>query len=151
MDLYLALRKPVGNLFIGSIIMSMQDPIADMFTRVRNSQAVYKKSVDMPSSNIKEAIAKILHEEGYISEFRVSTEGVKKTLSIQLKYYKEKGVIEKIQRVSKPSLRVYRGHDDFPKVNGGLGVLIVSTPEGLMTSSDALKKKLGGEVIASVE
>ena len=131
--------------------MSMQDPIADMFTRVRNSQAVYKKSVDMPSSNIKEAIAKILHEEGYISEFRVSTEGVKKTLSIQLKYYKEKGVIEKIQRVSKPSLRVYRGHDDFPKVNGGLGVLIVSTPEGLMTSSDALKKKLGGEVIASVE
>lgn len=131
--------------------MSMQDPIADMFTRVRNSQAVFKKSVDMPSSNIKEAIAKILQKEGYISDFHVTTEGVKKTLSIQLKYYKEKGVIDKIQRVSKPSLRVYRGHDDFPKVNGGLGVLIVSTPEGLMTSSEALKKKLGGEVIASVE
>lgn len=129
--------------------MSMSDPIADMLTRVRNAGAVRKKKVEMPASKIKIAIAKILKEEGYITEYSVSSE-VKPVLTITLKYYMGKQVISEIKRVSRPGLRIYKGKNELPKVLGGLGIAIISTSKGLMTDRQALAEDQGGEVLCLV-
>lgn len=130
--------------------MSMHDPIADMLTRIRNAQSAQKETVAMPSSTKKEAIAKVLKDEGYISSFDVVAEGVKNTLVITLKYYQGKAVIETLDRVSRPSLRIYRSKDQLPSVLGGLGIAIISTSKGLMTDRKARAMSLGGEVICFV-
>ncbi len=130
--------------------MSMTDPIADMLTRIRNGQKARKISVNMPSSNAKVAVANVLKDEGYITGFSTSTEGAKSELNVELKYYEGAPVIEKIQRVSKPGLRVYRGGDDLPKVLGGLGVAIISTSAGVMSDRQARAKGIGGEVLCVV-
>jgi small subunit ribosomal protein S8 len=131
--------------------MSMTDPIADMFTRIRNAQATGKRSVAMPASRVKQALAKLLKDEGYISDAQVSAgEGNKPTLEIALKYYEGKPVIERLERVSRSGLRVYRGKGELPKILGGLGVSIVSTSAGIMTDAQARKAGLGGEVIGLV-
>ena len=130
--------------------MSMHDPIADMLTRVRNALSAEKVEVSMPSSKMKKAIAEVLMVEGYILDFKEIQDGSKKELAIKLKYYQGKPVIEKISRVSRPSLRIYRGKDSLPKVLGGLGVLIVSTSKGLMSDKKARSLGLGGEVICVV-
>ncbi|KGQ19489.1 SSU ribosomal protein S8p (S15Ae) [Lysobacter dokdonensis DS-58] len=130
--------------------MSMTDPIADMLIRIKNAAAVGKPAVSMPSSNIKVAIAKVLEEEGYIASSRVTKDGVKSVLEIALKYYEGKPVIERLQRVSKSSLRQYRGKDALPKVLGGLGVAIISTSKGIMTDSQARQQGVGGEVLCIV-
>ena len=130
--------------------MSMSDPIADMLTRIRNAQGVQKASVVMPSSKLKVAIAKVLKDEGYIDDFAVKAEGAKSELNIALKYYAGRPVIERIERVSKPGLRVYRGRNDIPQVMNGLGVAIVSTPKGVMTDRKARATGVGGEVICYV-
>lgn len=129
--------------------MSMQDPIADMLTRIRNAQARNRATVAMPSSNKKEAIAKVLKEEGYISDFATNDE-VKKELTITLKYFEGKPVIEEISRYSRPGLRAYASAGDMPKVRGGLGVAIVSTNLGVITDRVARAKGVGGEVICTV-
>ena len=124
--------------------MSMTDPIADMLTRIRNGQNVALETVAMPSSKLKEAIAGVLQDEGYINGFSVAdAEGNKKELTIDLKYFEGRPVIEKIQKVSKPGLRIYRGKDELPKVMGGLGVAIVSTSEGVMSDRAARAKGHG--------
>jgi small subunit ribosomal protein S8 len=128
----------------------MSDPIADMLTRIRNAQGVDKVSVQMPSSKLKLAIAKVLKDEGYIETFSVSEEGSKPILSIELKYYAGRPVIEKIERVSKPGLRIYKGKNEIPQVMNGLGIAIVSTSKGVMTDRKARAVGLGGEVIAYV-
>jgi len=130
--------------------MSMTDPIADMLVRIRNAAAVGKPTVKMPSSKIKVAIAKVLQEEGYIASSRVTKDGAKSVLEIALKYYEGKPVIERLQRVSKSSLRQYRGKDALPKVLGGLGVAIISTSKGIMTDSQARQQGVGGEVLCVV-
>ncbi|MEI8302585.1 MAG: 30S ribosomal protein S8 [Burkholderiales bacterium] len=130
--------------------MSMSDPVADMFTRIRNGQRVDKQSVSMPSSKLKVAIAQVLKDEGYIEGYSVSTEGVKSELQVQLKYYAGRPVIERIERVSKPGLRVYKGRDALPQVMNGLGVTIVTTSRGVMTDRKARASGVGGEVIAYV-
>ncbi|ABB07063.1 MULTISPECIES: 30S ribosomal protein S8 [Burkholderia] len=130
--------------------MSMSDPIADMLTRIRNGQMVEKVSVSMPSSKVKVAIAQVLKDEGYIDDFAVKAEGAKSELNIALKYYAGRPVIERIERVSKPGLRVYRGRNDIPQVMNGLGVAIVSTPKGVMTDRKARATGVGGEVICYV-
>ncbi len=130
--------------------MSMSDPIADMFTRIRNAQAVDKQSVVMPSSKLKVAIAKVLQDEGYIDGFEVTRDGAHATLSVQLKYYAGSPVIERIVRVSKPGLRVYKARDDLPRVMNGLGVAIVSTSKGVMTDRHARASGVGGEVLGYV-
>ena len=131
--------------------MSMTDPIADMFTRIRNAQASGKRSVSMPSSRVKVSLAELLKTEGYISEFKVNAvENNKHVLEIALKYYDGKPVIERLQRISRSGLRVYRGKDELPKVLGGLGVSIVSTSAGIMTDVEARKQGVGGEVIGLV-
>ncbi|MGI9291974.1 MAG: 30S ribosomal protein S8 [Gammaproteobacteria bacterium] len=131
--------------------MSMTDPIADMLTRIRNGQNVALETVSMPSSKLKEAIARVLEEEGYINGFEVAEKpGNKRELTVNLKYYDGKPVIEKIQKVSKPGLRIYNGKDDLPKVMGGLGVAIVSTSEGVMSDRSARAKGFGGEVLCIV-
>jgi small subunit ribosomal protein S8 len=130
--------------------MSMTDPIADMLVRIRNAAAVGKPSVTMPSSKIKVAIAKVLEDEGYVASSRVTKDGAKSTLEIALKYYEGKPVIERLQRVSKSSLRQYRGKDALPKVLGGLGVAIISTSKGIMTDSQARQQGVGGEVLCFV-
>ena len=130
--------------------MSMSDPIADMLTRIRNAQAVEKASVVMPSSKLKVAIAKVLKDEGYIDEFAVTEQGGKATLTIVLKYYAGRPVIERLERVSKPGLRVYKGRNEIPQVMNGLGVAIISTPKGLMTDRRARATGVGGEVICYV-
>jgi len=130
--------------------MSMSDPIADMLTRIRNAQAVEKASVVMPSSKLKVAIAKVLKDEGYIDEFAVTEQGGKSTLTIGLKYYAGRPVIERLQRVSRPGLRVYKGRNEIPQVMNGLGVAITSTPQGLMTDRKARATGVGGEVICYV-
>jgi small subunit ribosomal protein S8 len=130
--------------------MSMTDPIADMLVRIKNAAAVGKPAVSMPSSNIKVAIAKVLEEEGYIGSSRVTKDGAKSVLEIALKYYEGKPVIERLQRVSKSSLRQYRGKDALPKVLGGLGVAIISTSKGIMTDSQARQQGVGGEVLCVV-
>ncbi|CAL8472775.1 MULTISPECIES: 30S ribosomal protein S8 [Caballeronia] len=130
--------------------MSMSDPIADMLTRIRNAQMVEKVSVTMPSSKVKVAIAQVLKDEGYIDDFAVKAEGAKIELNIALKYYAGRPVIERLERVSKPGLRVYRGRNDIPQVMNGLGVAIVSTPKGVMTDRKARQNGVGGEVICYV-
>jgi small subunit ribosomal protein S8 len=130
--------------------MSMSDPIADMLTRIRNAQMVEKVSVTMPSSNVKVAIAQVLKDEGYIDDFAVKADGGKAELNIALKYYAGRPVIERLERVSKPGLRVYRGRNDIPQVMNGLGVAIVSTPKGVMTDRKARATGVGGEVICYV-
>jgi small subunit ribosomal protein S8 len=130
--------------------MSMSDPIADMLTRIRNAQGVDKLEVVMPSSKIKVAIAQVLKDEGYIDDFRVSTEGVKGELRIALKYYAGRPVIERLERVSRPGLRIYKAHDAIPQVMNGLGVAIVSTPRGVMTDRKARTQRVGGEVLCYV-
>lgn len=129
--------------------MSMQDPIADMLTRIRNGQAANKVSVKMPSAKLKVAIAKLLKEEGYIADYAVADEA-KPELEVTLKYFQGQPVVETIQRVSRPGLRIYKGKNELPKVMGGLGVAIVSTSKGLMTDRAARLAGMGGEVICYV-
>lgn len=129
--------------------MSMQDPIADMFTRIRNGQLANKVSVAMPSSKLRVAIAKVLKEEGYITDYQASGD-VKPVLEVTLKYFEGQKVIETIERVSRPGLRIYKKKDELPKVMGGLGVAIVSTSKGVMTDRAARKAGMGGEVIGYV-
>jgi small subunit ribosomal protein S8 len=128
----------------------MTDPIADMLTRIRNAQMADKVAVTMPSSKIKVSIAKVLKDEGYIDDFAVRDNGGKPELDIALKYYAGRPVIERIERVSKPGLRVYKGTDDLPRVMNGLGVAIVSTPTGVMTDRKARASNVGGEVLCVV-
>jgi small subunit ribosomal protein S8 len=130
--------------------MSMSDPIADMLTRIRNAQATEKVTVAMPASKVKLAIAKVLKDEGYIEEFGQRTIEGKNVLEIGLKYYAGKPVIEKLERVSRPGLRIYKGRDDIPRVLNGLGVAIVSTSRGVMTDRRARESGVGGEVLCIV-
>ena len=131
--------------------MSMSDPIADMLTRIRNAQAMEKTSVTMPASKVKTAIARVLKDEGYIEDFKIAGDVTKVAeLEIGLKYYAGRPVIESIARVSKPGLRIYRGKDELPKVLGGMGTVIVSTPKGVMTDKAARAMGQGGEVICIV-
>ena len=130
--------------------MSMSDPIADMLTRIRNAQMVSKAAVAMPSSKVKTAIAQVLKDEGYIDGFQVQTEAGKSQLEIALKYYAGRPVIERIERVSRPGLRVYKGSKDIPQVQNGLGVAIVTTPQGVMTDRKARAAGVGGEVLCFV-
>lgn len=130
--------------------MSMSDPIADMLTRIRNAQSVEKVSVVMPSSKLKIAIAKVLKDEGYIDSFAVRGEAARPELEITLKYYGGKPVIERIERVSRPGLRIYKGRHDIPQVMNGLGVAIVTTPQGVMTDRKARQVGIGGEVLCYV-
>ncbi|MDP3821065.1 MAG: 30S ribosomal protein S8 [Burkholderiaceae bacterium] len=130
--------------------MSMSDPIADMLTRIRNAQMVQKVSVVMPASKLKTAIAKVLKDEGYIDNFAIRGEADKPQLEIALKYYAGKPVIEHIERVSRPGLRVYKGRHDIPNVKNGLGVAIVTTPKGVMTDRKARLAGIGGEVLCYV-
>jgi len=125
----------------------MSDPIADMLTRIRNAQVVQKTTVAMPSSKVKVAIAKVLKDEGYIEDFAVAADAGKSELKIGLKYYAGRPVIERLERVSRPGLRIYKGKDDIPSVMNGLGVAIVSTPKGVMTDRKARATGVGGEVI----
>ncbi|MDH3947908.1 MAG: 30S ribosomal protein S8 [Gammaproteobacteria bacterium] len=131
--------------------MSMTDPIADMLTRIRNALAAGKTDVSMPQSKQKQAIAQLLKDEGYIADFAATEQDGKPTLTVTLKYYEGKPVIEKIKRVSRPGLRIYKGKDQLPKVMGGLGVAIVSTSAGLMTDRAARKAGHGGEVLCYVQ
>jgi small subunit ribosomal protein S8 len=128
----------------------MSDPIADMLTRIRNAQATDKVSVAIPASKVKLAIAKVLKDEGYIDDFAQRTVEGKNVLEIGLKYYAGKPVIEKIERVSRPGLRIYKGRDDIPRVLNGLGVAIVSTSRGVMTDRRAREAGVGGEVLCIV-
>jgi small subunit ribosomal protein S8 len=130
--------------------MSMSDPIADMLTRIRNAQAVEKSVVTMPSSKLKVAIAQVLKDEGYIDDFAVRSEAGKSELDISLKYYAGRPVIERIERVSRPGLRIYKGRDAIPQVMNGLGVAIVTTPKGVMTDRKARQTGVGGEVLCYV-
>ncbi|MEI6547139.1 MAG: 30S ribosomal protein S8 [Burkholderiales bacterium] len=130
--------------------MSMSDPIADMFTRIRNAQRVDKQTVAMPSSKIKVAIAAVLKDEGYIDGFQIKGEEGRPQLEVQLKYYAGRPVIERIERVSRPGLRIYKGRDSLPQVLNGLGVAIVTTSKGVMTDRRARQSGLGGEVIGYV-
>lgn len=129
--------------------MSMQDPLADMLTRIRNSQQVGKVSVTMPSSKLKSNVASVLKEEGFIEDFSVSTDA-KPQLNIGLKYYEGKPVIAEIDRISRPGLRNYTGKDDLPSVRGGLGVAIITTSQGVMTDKKAKSLGIGGEVLCTV-
>lgn len=128
----------------------MTDPIADMLTRIRNGQAAEKVSVRMPSSGVKRAIAKVLQDEGYIEGFNEVRDGAKTTLEIKLKYASGRPVIDRLDRASAPGLRIYRGKDKLPRVDGGLGIAIVSTSKGIMTERAARKAGLGGEVLCVV-
>ena len=129
--------------------MSMQDPIADMLTRIRNGQAANKVAINMPSSKLKVAIANVLAAEGYIESVKV-LEGAKPELEITLKYFQGKPVVESIQHVSRPGLRIYKRKDELPKVMGGLGVAVISTSKGVMTDRAARQAGLGGEIICYV-
>ena len=131
--------------------MTMTDPISDMLTRIRNGQKARKVSVSMPASKAKEAVARVLKDEGYITDYAVDGEGAAKQLNVDLKYFEGVPVIEKIQRASRPGLRVYRGKEELPKVLGGLGVAIVSTSAGVMSDRQAREKGIGGEVICIVQ
>jgi small subunit ribosomal protein S8 len=130
--------------------MSMSDPIADMLTRIRNAQSTNKVSVSMPASKLKGAIAAVLKDEGYIDDFAVHANDGKPVLNISLKYYAGRPVIEKIDRVSRPGLRIYRANDNIPTVMNGLGVAIVSTSKGVMTDRKARAAGIGGEVLCVV-
>ena len=130
--------------------MSMSDPIADMLTRIRNGQSADKTNVQMPSSKGKIAIANVLKNEGFISDFSVDENAGKALLNVDLKYYQGKAVIEKIQRVSRPGLRIYKNKDELPKIQNGLGIAIISTSKGVMTDSQARAADQGGEVLCTV-
>ncbi len=130
--------------------MSMTDPISDMLTRIRNGQAARLAEVTMPGSKVKKAIAKVLLDEGYIASFDASKDAAKETLRIELKYFQGKPVIDLLQRVSKPSLRIYKNRDELPQVLGGLGVAIVSTSNGVMADRQARANGQGGEVLCIV-
>jgi small subunit ribosomal protein S8 len=130
--------------------MSMSDPIADMLTRIRNAQSAKKTEVVMPSSKLKIAIAKVLKDEGYVEDFAIREAEGKPELSIALKYYADKPVIDRIERVSRPGLRIYKGKEDIPKVMNGLGVAILSTSKGVMTDRKARATGVGGEVLCVV-
>lgn len=130
--------------------MSMSDPIADMLTRIRNAQQVQKPVVVMPSSKLKTAIAKVLKDEGYIDGFAINVVDGKPELNVELKYYAGKPVIDLIERVSKPGLRIYKSCDDLPTILNGLGVAIISTPKGVMTDRRARALRIGGEVLCTV-
>ena len=130
--------------------MSMSDPIADLLTRIRNAQMVARTSVSVPSSKVKIAIAQVLKDEGYIDGFQVKTADGKSELEIALKYYAGRPVIERIERVSRPGLRIYKGRHDIPTVMNGLGVAIVTTPKGVMTDRKARQVGIGGEVLCYV-
>ena len=130
--------------------MSMSDPIADLLTRIRNAQMVAKPTVSVPSSKVKIAITQVLQDEGYIDGFKVKTEDGKSLLEISLKYYAGRPVIERIERVSRPGLRIYKGRDAIPQVMNGLGVAIVTTSQGVMTDRKARATGIGGEVLCYV-
>ena len=130
--------------------MSMTDPIADLLTRIRNGQSARKAEVNLASSKLKNAVAKVLKDEGYIADFRITGERGKPTLTIELKYFEGRPVIDRLERVSKPGLRIYRGKDELPKVLGGMGTVIVSTPRGVMTDAQARSIGQGGEVLCIV-
>lgn len=130
--------------------MSMNDPVADMLVRLRNGQAVRRKSVRMPLSKTKLAIAEVLKDEGYVIDFGVVGEGVKRELEVELKYLQGRGVIDDLRRVSKPGRRLYCGVDDLPRVRDGLGIAIISTSRGLMTDARARREGCGGEVLCTV-
>ncbi len=131
--------------------MSMSDPISDMLTRIRNGQGANKVTVDVPSSNVKQAIAKVLKDEGFIEDFSVSKEGVKSTIVVTLKQYMGEPVISKVQRVSRPGLRTYKSVDELPRVIGGMGIAIISTSNGVMSDRAARAAGHGGEVLCTVE
>ncbi len=128
----------------------MSDPIADMLVRIRNAHMVEKKQVNIPASNLKSAIASVMQQEGYIDSFSVMGESANKTINIKLKYYDNQPVIESLQRISKPSLRVYVASTQMPRIMNGLGIVIISTPKGVMTGQDAAAQNIGGEVLCSV-
>jgi len=130
--------------------MSMTDPIADMLTRIRNGQIANKVEVSMPASKLKSEIARVMKEEGYVEDFHVSTIEGKSVLTVQLRYYQGKPVIEQVKRVSRPGLRIFKGQGDLPKVNNGLGIAIVSTSKGVMTDRAARAAGEGGEVICTI-
>ena len=130
--------------------MSLQDPISDMLTRIRNAGAAALDEAVMPGSKMKTAVAGVLKSEGYISDYSVAQDGPKETLTIKLKYYKDKSVIEGIKRVSKPSCRVYCGSSDIPKVRNGLGTVILSTPKGIISNRIAVESNVGGEILCFV-
>jgi small subunit ribosomal protein S8 len=130
--------------------MSMTDPIADLLTRIRNAQLARKTEVSVANSRLKTALVKVLKDEGYVAGFNVTTEGAKSTLSIELKYYEGRPVIDRLERVSRPGLRIYRGKAEIPKIQGGLGTAIVSTPKGVMTDKQARAIGQGGEVLCIV-
>ena len=130
--------------------MSINDPIGDFLTRIRNGQQARKKTILSPSSTVREAIAAVLKDEGYIADYAVAAEGKKKTITVTLKYYQGKPVIERLERISTPSLRVYKGKGEVPKVLGGLGVAILTTPQGVLSDKKARAAGVGGEVICVV-
>ena len=130
--------------------MSMTDPIADLLTRIRNAQLARKTEVSVSSSKLKTALVKVLKDEGYVGDFNVKVDGAKQTLSIELKYYDGRPVIDRLERVSRPGLRIYRGKAELPKIQGGLGTAIVSTPKGVMTDKQARAIGQGGEVLCIV-
>lgn len=130
--------------------MSMTDPIADLLTRIRNAQMARKTEVSVASSKLKTALVKVLKDEGYVAGFQVTTDGAKQTLSIELKYFDGRPVIDRLERVSRPGLRIYRGKAELPKIQGGLGTAIVSTPKGVMTDKQARAIGQGGEVLCIV-
>jgi small subunit ribosomal protein S8 len=130
--------------------MSMTDPIADLLTRIRNAQSARKAEVSVAASRLKQAVLKVLKDEGYVADFRIAADGGKSTITIALKYYEGRPVIDRLERVSRPGLRIYRGKDDLPKVLGGLGTVIVSTPKGVMTDKQARAIGQGGEVLCIV-
>ena len=130
--------------------MSLSDPIGDMIARVKNAQARKHKKVELPSSKFKSKIADILKNEGFIKDFKVSTEEKKNILSLELKYHSGNPVISNFERVSKPGRRIFSSADSLPKINNGLGIAILSTPKGVMTDIDARKQKVGGEIVGKV-
>jgi len=130
--------------------MSMSDPISDMLTRIRNAQAVQKTTVKIPASKVKTGIAKVLKDEGYISDFRDTEDGGKPALEVTLRYMDGRGVIETLKRASRPGLRQYRGKDDLPKILNGLGIAVISTSEGIMTDTAARAAGQGGEILCVV-
>jgi small subunit ribosomal protein S8 len=130
--------------------MSMTDPIADLLTRIRNAQTARKEQVSLSSSKLKQAVVKVLKDEGYVADYRIAGDAGKPTLTIDLKYYEGRPVIDRLERISRPGLRIYRGKDELPKVLGGMGTVIVSTPQGVMTDKQARAIGQGGEVLCIV-
>lgn len=131
--------------------MSMQDPVSDLLTRIRNAQQMGIREVMLPYSNIKSEILRVLREEGFIESYESKVDGAKKDLQVSLKYYQGRPVIERINRVSKPALRIYKSCRELPQVRGGLGIAIISTPKGVMTDKAARSQNVGGEVLCTVE